>query len=185
MGGSSGDSSQISYTRYNPTKYNNPYSSVTTNSKRTTAGFKDGTLYSNIYDYGNQNVNDLLNEWRNPSLDTATNRAKIDQYQRNMNEGALNSLENNIIAPLSQRNMINSSQATMLYDSLNKNLTKNYNDFLTNLLSESQNNSGNMINQLINWYTQGQNVLNQAEQNAINQASGNATTIGGGTTSAS
>lgn len=177
MGGSSGGSTSSSTTQnqYNPTNYKNPYATVYTDKNGTTSQFNDNSWFGNINNYANANANQLLEEWRNPTLDSATNRAKINAYQKNLNEGALNSLENNIIAPLSQRNMIRSSQATNLYRGLNDSLTDNYNTFITNLLADSQKNTGTMIDQLTNWYMQGQNVLNQAEQNAINQASGNAT----------
>lgn len=177
MGGSSSSSSSSSTTqsKYTPTKSVNPYTSVYTDNNGTQASFKDGTLYKNIYDYGNsQNVNQWLNDLRNPNLDSTTNQAKIKAYNKEVNSNTRTALENDIINPLSQRNMIRSSQATNMYNNLSNSLADNYDNFITNLLAESQNENVNLINNLMNWYAQGQNVLNQDVQNNINQAGGHA-----------
>ena len=178
MGGSSSsDSSGASWTVHNPVYSNNPYSTVYTDANgNTTANFNEGTGFKTVYDYTNANMGDLLNEWRNPSLDTTTNQARIKAYNKTMNENALNNLENNIINPLSQRNMIRSSQATQLYKGLNDSLIDAYDNFTTDLLANSQKETGNMIDQLQNWYMQGQQALNQDIQNNLNVYNGNGVT---------
>ena len=185
MGGSSGDTAQVTQTQYNPTNYRTPYVTVHTDSGGTTSSFNKGTWFGDINDYANQNASQMLEEWRNPNLNSATNQAKIQAYNKQVDTNTRNALENNIIAPLSQRNMIRSSQATNMYNGLAKSLADNYDTFITNLLANSSEETGKMIDQLTNWYMQGHNVLNQAEQNAINQASGNAVTYGSSNTQAS
>lgn len=180
MGGSRGSTASTTTNTFRPNKMVNPYTTVITNSSGTTADFNDNTWFGDINNYANANAKDLLEEWRNPNLNSTTNQAKINMYNKEMGKNLNNALENNIIAPLSQRNMIRSSQATDLYKGLSNSMADKYDDFINNLLANSQENTGKMIDQLTNWYMQGQNVLNQDIQNSINHANGNATstTIG-------
>lgn len=176
MGGSSKSSSSgSSRVTYTPTTTNTPYATIYTDNNGTNTVLKDGAM-KDVYDFTNANMAGMLEEWKNPTLDTATNQAKIKAYNKVMNKNALTNLENNIIQPLSQRNMIRSSQATDLYKGLNNSLVDKYDDFVTQLLANSQTETGNMINQLQNWYLQGQNTLNNAMSANINQAGGHAIT---------
>jgi hypothetical protein len=89
-------------------------------------------------------------------------------------------LENNIIAPLSQRNMIRSSQATDLYNNLAKQNSRETADYLDNLLTTGQNDTANIINNLMNMAFQGYNVISGNQAQSLNTSSGNATTTGTG-----
>ena len=60
----------------------------------------------------------LLNEYLNPTLNSTTNQAKLNAFTNTLNTQTKKNLENNIINPLSNRNMIRSSQATDLYNNL-------------------------------------------------------------------
>ena len=185
MGGSRGSTTSTTTHTFRPNKMVNPYTTVITDSSGTRADFNDNTWFGDINNYANANAKDLLEEWRNPNLNSTTNQAKINMYNKEMDKNLNNALENNIIAPLSQRNMIRSSQATDLYKGLSKSMADKYDDFINNLLANSQENTGKMIDQLTNWYMQGQNVLNQDIQNSINHANGNATSTTTGNSKAS
>ena len=60
-------------------------------------------------------------------------------------------LQNNIINPLAQNNMIRSSRATNMYN----NLSNQSADYTNQLVAESQDNTWNMINNLMNLYATG------------------------------
>ena len=177
-GGSSSKSSSKSTTTYKKTTTDNPFVISKTNNKGTTTTLKDGTAYKSIYDFTNSNIDDLLNEYRNPSLNTPTNQALLSAYTKNLNESSRLALDNNIINPLSNRNMIRSSQATNMYNNLADSMNDSISDYTAQLLANSQNNRGNMINLLMNAYLQGANAVNGNQALSLQTSAGNATTTG-------
>jgi len=181
-GGSKSKSNSKSTTTYKKTTTKNPYVTSVTDNNGTTTTLNDGTAYKSVYDYTNKNMDDLLEEYRNPTLDTATNQALLQAYTKNLNENSIKALENNIINPLSQRNMLRSSSATNLYNNLSDSITDSISDYSAQLLANSQANTGNMINLLMNAYLQGQNAVNGNQALSLSTSSGNATTTGTGTT---
>lgn len=180
MGGSSSKSSASSSstksTNYGNTTTSNPYITSTTNNNGTTTRWQDGTALQSVNNFVDNNINDLLNEYLNPSLDNATNQAKMDYFKRNLDDTTRQNLENNVIAPLAQRNMIRSSQATDLYNNLAKQNNRAIADYADNLLASSQDNTANMINNLMNYVLQGWNVINGNQALSLNSSQGNATT---------
>lgn len=178
MGGSSNsNSSSTSKTQLNSAYTKNPYTNAHTDDKgNTTVTFNDGTALKDVYDFGNMNASSLLDEYLNPSLDSATNQAKLRSYTKAMNNEALNTLNNSIINPLTQNNMIRSSQATNMYNNLNNQLTDKLDDYTTSLIAESQQNSADMINNLLNWYMDGYKVASGEETNSLNASTAGATT---------
>ena len=75
MGGGSSSKSKSnssSNTTYKTTTTTNPYVTSTTNDGGTTTKLKDGTALSSVYNFTNANMDDLLNQYLNPSLDTTT-----------------------------------------------------------------------------------------------------------------
>lgn len=170
-----GKKSQKTKTTYGNTTTTNPYVTATTTNKGTTTQFNDGTALNSVYNYVNNSMDNLLNEYLNPSLDSATNRAKISEYTNNLNKETKNSLENNIINPLSNRNMIRSSQATDLYNNLAASNSNALGSYLNQLLSESQANTGNVLTTLLNAYLQGYNVASGTQAQSLETSKGNAT----------
>lgn len=81
-------------------------------------------------------------------------------------------LQNNILNPLAQNNMIRSSQATNMYN----NLSNQAADYANSLIANSQQDTGNIINNLMNYALQGWNVLNGNQALSLNTSQGNATT---------
>lgn len=177
MGGgssSSSNSSSNSSTTYKNTTTTNPYVTSKTNDSGTTTTLKDGTALSSVYKFTNANMDDLLNQYLNPSLDTVTNKAQLDAYTRTLNDETRKNLENNIISPLSQRNMIRSSQATDLYNNLAKQQNDAISDYTSKLLTNSQENTANIITNLMNYALQGYNVVSGNQAQSLNTSSGNA-----------
>jgi len=178
MGGGSSKSSSSSKTTYTKTTTKNPYVTSVTDNNGTTTTLNDGTAYKSVYDYTNKNIDELLEEYRKPSIDTPTNQALLQAYTKNLNKNSKLAFENNVINPLSQRNMLRSSSATNLYNDLSRTITDNISDYTAQLLANSQTNTGNMINLLLNAYLQGQNAVNGNQAQSLTTSSGNATTSG-------
>ena len=78
--------------------------------------------------------------------------------------------------------MLRSSAATNLYSDLSKNMSDNIANYTAQLLSNSQQNTGDMITLLTNAYLQGQNAVNGNQALSLSTSSGNATTNGTGST---
>ena len=176
MGGSS-NSSSTSKTDLVPTKTTNPYFTSTTDANgNTTVTMNDGTAVKDVYDFTNKNASSLLDEYLNPTLNSTTNQAKLRSYTKAMNNEARNTLDNSIINPLLQNNMVRSSQATNMYNNLNNQLTDKLDDYTTTLLAESQQNSADMINNLLNLYMDGYKGSSAEEANSLNASTAGATT---------
>ncbi len=181
MGGGSNSSTKSntnasSSKRYSTTTTSNPYVTSTTNNRGTTTKFQDGSALNTVNNFTNNNIDRLLNEYLNPSIDTTQNQALLGQYQKNLESETNKSLQNNIIAPLTQRNMIRSSQATDLYNNLSKNNNDAISDYTAQLLSNSQNTTENTLNTLMNYIFQTGNLFNSNQALSLNTSSGNATT---------
>jgi hypothetical protein len=179
-GGSSSKSSSSSKTTYSKTTTSNPYVTSVTDNNGTTTSLKEGTAYKSIYDYLNKNMNSLLEEYRNPSINSPTSQALLQNYTKTLDDESKKSLENSIINPLAQRNMLRSSAATNLYSDLSKNISDNISNYTAQLLANSQRNTGDMITLLTNAYLQGQNAVNGNQALSLSTSSGNATTEGTG-----
>lgn len=175
-GGSKSKSSSSSSTTYKKTTTTNPYVTSVTDNNGTTTTLNDGTAYKSIYDYTNKNMDELLEEYRNPTLDSPTNQALLKSYTDNLNKQSLKALENNIINPLTQRNMVRSSVATNMYNNLSQLMNDSISDYSAYLLANTQNNVGNMINLLMNAYLQGHNAVNGNQALSLQTSTGNATT---------
>ncbi len=171
-----GKKSQSTTTTYGNTTTKNPYATATTNNSGTTASFNAGTALDSVYNFVNNNINSLLDEYLNPSLNSTTNQAKLNQYTSTLGTEAVKNLENNIINPLSNRNMIRSSQATDLYNNLADTTTNSLASYINELLAESQNNTASMINNLLSAYMQGYDVISDMQNQSLQTSAGNATT---------
>ena len=67
-------------TVYGNTTTSNPYSTATTNNQGTTANFVKGSAFDTIYNVVNKNINSLLDEYLNPTLDSTVNKAFQKKY---------------------------------------------------------------------------------------------------------
>lgn len=168
-------SKQTSTVTYGNTTTKNPYAEAKTNNSGTTANFVNGSALETIYNFTNKNIGTLLDNYLNPSLNSTTNQAKLNAFRNTMNTESKKSLENNIINPLSQRNMVRSSQATDLYKNLSNTNTTELANYINALLAEAQNNSANMISNLLSAYMNGYNVLSDMQGQSLNTSMGNAT----------
>lgn len=170
MGGSSkSSSSSTSSTKMSNTSLSNPFYETTTNSKgETVSNFKKGTAGETAYNFVNDNISNLLNEYLNPTLDSTTNQAKLKSFNKQQSSN----LQNNIINPLARNNMIRSSQATNMYN----NLSNQSADYANELLANSQNDSWNVINNLLTLYSNAYNGIQNEEAQSINASLGTGTT---------
>lgn len=164
-----------SKTTYGNTTTSNPYATATTNNSGTTAAFQPGTALETVYNFVNKNMGSLLDEYLNPNLNSTTNQAKLNAYQNALNTSTYNNLENSIINPLSNRNMIRSSQATDLYKNLSNQNAASLDSYINDLLSTAQDNTASMLNNLLQMYLQGNNVLSGLQSQSLQTSAGNAT----------
>lgn len=153
----------------------NPYVISNTDNTGTRTTFQDGTALNSIYNFVNKNIDSLLNEYLNPTIDSTTNQSKLNAYTNYLNTQSQKSLENDIINPLSKRNMIRSSQATDLYKSLAEQNTSAISSYINELLSESENNAASKLNTLLNAYMQGYGVISDNQKQSLNTSIQNAT----------
>lgn len=168
MGKNSSNTNSTSDTKptYVATSQSNPYFQTNTDAKgNTSTNFKTGTAGETTYNYVNQNIGNLLNEYLNPSLDSTVNKAKLTAF----NNQQRNNLQNNIINPLASNNMIRSSQATNMYN----NLSNQSADYANDLIAESQDNTWNMINNLMNLYSTGYTGASNEVGQGIGASKGN------------
>ena len=168
-----------SRTVYGNTTTKNPYAYAKTNNSGTESGFQNGALNS-VYNFVNQNIDSLLEEYMNPNLNSATNQAKLNSFVSNLNQQTNSNLENNIINPLSKRNMLRSSQATDLYKNLANQNNSAIVGYLNDLLSSSQDNTAKMLSNLLAYYMQGANYLTTMQNQSLQTSKGNATTYNSG-----
>ena len=166
---------------YSNTTTTNPYAYANTNNDGTIAGFQNGTALNSVYKFVNNSIDNLLNEYLNPSLNSTTNQAKLNSFMNTLNQQSYNNLENNIINPLSNRNMIRSSQAADLYRNLSNQNIASIANYANDLLSSSQNNTAQMLTNLLSYYMQGANYLKSMQEQSLRTSQGNASTyINGG-----
>ena len=148
----------------------------TTNNSGTTANFQPGTALDSIYNFVNKNMDSLLDEYLNPNLNSTTNQAKLNAYTNKLNSETYKNLENNIINPLSNRNMVRSSQATDLYKNLSDQNASSLSSYINDLLADSQENTASMMNNLLAAYMQGYNVISDMQNQSLQTSAGNGTT---------
>ena len=172
MGKKSSKSS--SRTIYGNTMTTNPYVTSQTNNSGTTSVFNQGTAFDNINNFVNSNMSNLLEEYLNPTLNSITNRAKMNSFVNTLNAESAKNLENNIINPLSNRNMIRSSQATNLYNNLVQNNANQIGAYANELLANSQANTADILNNLMLLYMNGYNAIMSNQQQSLSSSQGNA-----------
>lgn len=173
--GSQSASSNTSRTVYGNTTTTNPYAYSKTTNKGTISGFQDNTALKSVYDIVNKSIDSLLNEYLNPSLNSSVNKAKLNSFVNTLNTQTRNNLENNIINPLSARNMLRSSQANDLYRNLSNQNAASISNYANDLISNSQTETAKMLTNLLSYYLQGANYLMNMQNHSLKASSGNAT----------
>ena len=164
-----------SKTVYGNTTTTNPYVTSQTNNQGTVTAFNKGTAFDTINNFVNNNMGNLLNQYLNPSLDSTTNKAKMNSYINNLNTETSKNIENNIINPLSNRNMIRSSQAGSLYNNLANTNASNNANYTNELLANSQDETADLLGNLMLLYMNGYNAINNNQQQSLSTSQGNAT----------
>lgn len=167
--------STSSKTIYGTTTTTNPYVTSTTNNSGTTSNFISGTALDTVNKFVNNNMGQLLQEYLNPTLNSVTNQAKMNSFMNTLNNSSYSNLENNIINPLSKRNMVRSSQATNMYNNLAQNNAGQIANYANELLSTSQKDTASLLTNLMLWYMNGYNVLNDTQKQSLSTSQGNAT----------
>ena len=163
-----------SKTVYGSTTTTNPYVTSQTTNKGTVSVFNPGTAYDTLNNFVNTNTEKLLDEYLNPSLYSVTNQAKINSFMNSLNSQTNQNLENNIINPLSNRNMIRSSQATNMYNNLAQTNASQIAEYNNQLLANSQNETAKVIGNLLLWYLNGYNAIANNQQQSLATSQGNA-----------
>lgn len=186
MGGSKTNSSSdsSSTTTFSNTNQVNPYFTSSTNKNgKTNVAFTKGSAGQTAYNFVNKNLQGLLNNYLNPSMNDPTIQANMNMFRRNLNEESQNALQNNILNPLLNNNMIRSSQATNMYNNLSNQMNKSYADYLDSQIAGARDMYGSMIDKLVNMYTQGYTGATKEEGQSINASLGTGTTSSNSNTS--
>lgn len=164
----------------NTTTENPLFSSKTTNDGTTT--ILNSKALQDLYNSADNNINSLLNEYLNPNYNSQTNQAKLNAFKKSVSENTEKSLENDIIQPLTQRNMIRSSVANDMYNNLSKYNADSYADYINGLLSDTENNTANKLNNYMNWLLQFGNLMNGNAAQSLNTSIANGLKYGLGNT---
>jgi hypothetical protein len=172
MGSNSSKSS--SRTIYGNTTTSNPYAYSKTDNNGTLAGFKNGTALQSVYDIVNKSVDSLLNEYINPDPNSPINQSKIKSFSNTLAQQTRNSLENDIINPLSKRNMLRSSQAADLYRNLLNQNVASVANYTNELYTNSSDEVGKKLSNLLSLYMLGANYLSDLQNHSLKASSGNA-----------
>ncbi len=168
-------SKTTSKTVYGNTTTTNPYVTSMTNNKGTASSFNPNTAFNSINNFVNNNMDSLLEEYLNPSLNTVTNQAKMNSYVNALNSESAKNLENSIINPLSKRNMVRSSQATDLYNNLAQNNAAQIGSYANDILANSQTETAKVLSNLMLLYMNGYNALSDTQKQSLSTSQGNAT----------
>lgn len=163
-----------SKTVYGKTTTTNPYVTSTTNNNGTVSVFNEGTALDSINKFVNNKMETLLQEYMNPTLDSVTNRSKMNSFTNALNNESALALENNVINPLSKRNMIRSSQATDLYNNLAQNNAARIANYAQELLGTSQKDTASLLANLMLMYMNGYSALNDTQKQSLATSQGNA-----------
>lgn len=161
-------------TIYGNTTTTNPYVTSKTDNEGTVSVFNKGNAFDTVNNFVNKNMGNLLDQYLNPSLNTTTNQSKMNSYINTLNAETSKNLENNIINPLSNRNMLRSSQATNLYNNLANSNASNIAGYTNELLSTSQADTAKVLSNLMLQYMNAYSALANNQQQSLATSQGNA-----------
>ena len=173
--GKKSKNSAANTTIYGKTTTTNPYVTSKTDNSGTVSAFNQGTALDVINNFVNANMEKMLDNYLNPSLNNDLNKAKVDNFSSNLSSLTERNVENDIINPLSKRNMLRSSQASDLYNKLAQQNALSSANYMNELMNTSQNDMANLIGNLMIWYMNGYDVLNDTQRQSLSTSQGNAT----------
>ncbi len=159
--------------KYGSTTTKNPYVISKSSNNGTSSFFQSGTAVDSINKFVNRNINQLMDEYLNPTLDSITNQSKMNSFMNTLNQSSAQALENNIINPLSKRNMIRSSQATNMYNNLAQNNANQISNYAQELLANSQKDTASILSTLMLLYMNGYSILNDTQRQSLSASQGN------------
>lgn len=162
---------------YGNTSTTNPYVTSKTTNKGTTTNFAEGSGADTFNKFYNENISNVLNSLLNPSISDSRNQALVNSYANNLNKITADNTEG-VVNNLANRGLIRSSVANDMYKNIAKQNTDNLADYQASLMADSQNNSTNLFNTLMNAYLQGWNIVKGNQAQSLDTSSGNATTTG-------
>ena len=90
-------------TVYGNTTTSNPYAYSKTTNDGTESGFQNGTAFKSVYDFVNNNADELLQQYLNPSLNSVTNQAKLNSFANTLSQQTNTNLENTCEFCLSEK----------------------------------------------------------------------------------
>lgn len=169
-------SKTTSSTVYGNTTTTNPYVTSKTDNKGTVSTFNSGSAFDVINNFVNNNMDELLEQYLNPTLNSVTNRAKMNAFTDALSANSAKSMENDIINPLSQRNMIRSSQATDLYNNLLRNNSTAISNYANELIANNQQDMASMLKTLLAAYMSGYSAIADTQKQSLTTSQGNSST---------
>ncbi|MEI7474687.1 MAG: tail fiber domain-containing protein [bacterium] len=153
---------------YASTTSENPYATGT--ASKSGSSYKLNPFLAQQNQFVEQNIPSLYNQLLNPNLDNPVTKARSDAFYRQFNEDSNKTFENNLIDPLSKRNLLRSSALTDLSKSFSQDQNKQVANFNDQLISNNTADTSSLINTLLNQYLMGANLGNQAISNAKGDA---------------
>ena len=159
---------------YKKTTTSNPYAYSKTDNSSTISGFQEGSALQSVYNYVNKSVDSLLDEYMNPNLNSTVNSAKLNSFANTLANQTRTNFENNIINPLSKRNMLRSSQVGDLYKYLVNQNVSSVANYANDLIANSQDDTAKMLSNLLSYYMQGADYLTDMQNHSLKASSGNA-----------
>lgn len=164
-------------TKYGNTSTTNPYVTSKTTNKGTETSFAQGSGADTFNQFYNNYIGTLLKDLVNPNTNNVRNQALTNAYANNINKMSANNLESTI-NNLGNRGLIRSSVANDMYNKLNKENANNIADYNASVIADSQNNTNNLFNSLMNAYLQGWNIVSGNQAQSLDTSQGNATHTG-------
>ncbi|MCQ2740053.1 MAG: hypothetical protein MJ237_07490 [bacterium] len=168
-------SKTTSKTVYGNTTTSNPYVVSKTSNNGTETAFAKNSAFESINNFLNNNIDNMLEEYLNPTLNSSTNKAKMNSFTNALTSATSKNLENDIINPLSNRNMIRSSQATDLYRNLLKNNSNAVSNYANELIANNQKDMNSLLTSLLAAYMSGYTALSDTQSQSLLTSQGNST----------
>ena len=149
---------------YASTTSANPYATATVNKAGNSYQLND--FLTGMNSTVENTLPGLYNQLLNPSLDSATNQAKMNEFMNQVNSNSYQQFENNLNS-LQQRGMLRSSAVNDMANKLSQYQTDQIGSYANNLLANNVTDTTNLINTFLNQYQLGANLGSAALNNAF------------------
>jgi len=164
-----GNTSTPSAPYYQSVTSNNPYAKAYANY------FGNGYTLNKFLTQQNKTIEEtvpqLYQRLLNPTLDDAVSQARTQAFTKAFNAQSKNAFENNLINPLSERNMLRSSLMNDMTKNFQETQASQIADFNTELLSNSVSDTQALIELMMNQYKTNASYGQNAVSNALTSAS--------------